>query len=398
MVSDNIHMHPTPKRELLGLRESEVPADGQRVIVTARWVLVLSGLVLALWDPGPIGQIRLQILALLLLAVGNFYLHAQLLMRRPAINAVAYGASAADIAVITLLIATQGGFASSLYIFFFPALLAFSVAFPTSRTVGFASAVVVLYASISLFTAGSEQDVRSIILRLLMLSSVAVCGNMYRRIQDGRRGAGAPAAARTAEQEAAEDIFFGQVVIIWARWFIILTGALLTIWSATTIAEITANTILIVILMAMNFFLHGRYLTQRPANRTLLAAIGLVDLLVITALIMVWQGQIGIRSEFFAFYYPVVLAFAFVLPPRLTAAYTAAALAAYGAVCLLVGDSIVGSDADLKLLTMRLITIAAAGGLGTYYWRIQRERRRAARGVSAIDDLQARIGPIAPAE
>src|SRR5215212_11525893 len=74
-------------------RNSEVTADGQSVIVVARWVLVLSGLVLALWNPGAIGEIRLQVLALLLLAVGNFYLHAQLLMHRPAINAIAYAAS-----------------------------------------------------------------------------------------------------------------------------------------------------------------------------------------------------------------------------------------------------------------------------------------------------------------
>ncbi|MDQ2996300.1 MAG: hypothetical protein M3R61_04500, partial [Chloroflexota bacterium] len=66
------------------VRTPEVTADGQSVIVVARWVLVLSGLVLALWNPGAIGEIRLHVLALLLLAVGNFYLHAQLLMHRPA--------------------------------------------------------------------------------------------------------------------------------------------------------------------------------------------------------------------------------------------------------------------------------------------------------------------------
>jgi hypothetical protein len=380
--------------------DTEVPADGQSVIVTARWVLVLSGLILALWNPGPIAQIRLHVLALLLLAVGNFYLHAQLLTRRPAVSAVAYGASAADIMVISLLIASQGGFASPLYIFYFPALLAFSVAFPTSRTVGFASAVVGLYACVSLFTATSESDIQSIILRLLMLVAVAVAGNMYRRIEDNRRSAIANtlSAARSPAQAAAEDIFFGQVVIIWARWFIILTGALLTLWTASSVAEITINTLLIVVLMAMNFFLHGRYLMERPANRSLLVAISLIDLVVITAIVTVWQGQVGLASQFFVFYYPVVLAFAFVLPPRLTVVYTALALAAYAAVCLLVGEGFAGSAADYKLLTMRLITLASMGGLGTYYWRIQRARRRSARGVSAIEELQAQLGTAALAE
>src|SRR5690349_10916310 len=250
-------------------RAEEVPADGQSVIVTARWVLVLSGLLLALWNPGSnvaIGQIRMHVLALLLLAVGNFYLHAQLLIRRPAVSMVAYAASAADIAVITFLIVSQGGFRSPLYIFYFPALLAFSVAFPTSRTAGFASAVVGLYACVSLFTATTERDIQTVIVRLMMLIAVAVCGNMYRRIEDNRR------SAASAAQEAAEDIFFGQAVIIWARWFIILTGAMLTLWTATTVAEITINTLLIIVLMGMNFFLHGRYLMERPANRSLLVA------------------------------------------------------------------------------------------------------------------------------
>ena len=375
---------PWPARS----RDPEVSAAGQLVIVTARWVLVLAGLLLALWNPGPIGQIRLHVLMLLILAVGNFYLHAQLLMRRPAISAVAYVASAIDIAVITLLIATQGGFASSLYVFYFPALLALSIAFPTSRTVGFGSVAVALYACVGLFSIESERDAQSMVVRLLMLIAVAVCGNLFARIEAGRRqGAGdAPVA------QAAADIFFGQAVIIWARWFIILAGATLTLWTATTAEEITVNTILIVILMAMNFFLHGRYLTERPANQTLLGAVGAIDLLVITAIVMAWQTQVGLRSELFVFYYPIVLAFACVVPPRLSSAYTAAALVAYAGACLLLGHTIPGAD-DTKMLVMRLITLAAMGGLGAYYWRMQRRPRQAARGgASALEELRARLG------
>src|SRR5919109_3024289 len=85
-------------------------AQGQIVVVVARWILVLAGLVLALWNPAPIGELRAQVAAVLLLAVANFYLHAQLLRRRPVIDAVAYAASAADLAVITFLVVLQGGF------------------------------------------------------------------------------------------------------------------------------------------------------------------------------------------------------------------------------------------------------------------------------------------------
>jgi len=235
-----------------------------------------------------------------------------------------------------------------------------------------------------------------VILRIMMLVAVAVAGTIYRRIEDSRRSAVVD-MLRGAAQEAAEDVFFGQAVIIWARWFIILTGAMMTLWTATTVTEITINTLLIVILMGINFFLHGRYLMERPANRALLIAIGLVDLLVISGITLAWPGQVGVHSDFFVFYYPIVLAFAFVLTPRLTVAYTALALLAYAAVCLYAGADT--GVLDPKLLVMRLITLAAMGGLGTYYWRIQRRRRRAARGhASALDDLQARLGQAAPAE
>jgi hypothetical protein len=194
---------------------------------------------------------------------------------------------------------------------------------------------------------------------------------------------------RSSAQEAAEDIFFGQAVMIWARWFVILAGAILTLWTADTIAEITVNTLFIVVLMAINFFLHGRYLTERPANQALLIGVGLLDLLAITAIVAGWQDEIGIQSQFFVFYYPVVLAFAFVMPPRLAATYTALALAAYAAACMLALG--VPDTADLKLLVMRLITLASMGGLGAYYWRIQRQRRRAARGATALEQLEARM-------
>src|SRR5688572_20844296 len=86
---------------------SEDVASGQIVIISARWVLVLAGLLLTLWQPGTLAELRVHIVALLLLAVGNFYLHAQVLMRRPLPDLAVYAASVADIAVISLLAFSQ---------------------------------------------------------------------------------------------------------------------------------------------------------------------------------------------------------------------------------------------------------------------------------------------------
>lgn len=180
-------------------------------------------------------------------------------------------------------------------------------------------------------------------------------------------------------QEAAQDIFFGQVVLIWARWFFIAAGAILALWSARTVGELTATILVVVGLMAMNFFVHGRYLMEKPANRLLLLALSLLDLGLTTLFVINWQGQGGLGSQFFIFYYPMVFAFALVFTPLVTIGYTGLVLTAYLLACLVANPAIVGQGtvSDFVTLVTRLITLAAMGGLGTYYWRIQRNRRRA---------------------
>ena len=184
---------------------------------------------------------------------------------------------------------------------------------------------------------------------------------------------------RSPQQEAAEDIFFGQLVIIWARWFVILTGAILALWAANSISELTVASLLIVALMAVNFFVHGRYLMEKPINRTLAGLVSLVDLIVITLIVLAWRGQTGLESPFFIFYYPVVAAFAFVFTPGFTLVYTVLALLSYVGAVFISDPGFVLNAQDFELLITRLITLAAMGGLGTYYWRIQRDRRRLAR-------------------
>jgi len=104
-------------------------AHGQVVIIAARWILVMAGLVLALWNPAAMGELQTQVVLLLGLAGVNFFLHARLLMGRPISTPVVYAASVADLTVISIAIIVGGGFDSGLYVFYFPALLAVSVAF-----------------------------------------------------------------------------------------------------------------------------------------------------------------------------------------------------------------------------------------------------------------------------
>lgn len=180
----------------------------------------------------------------------------------------------------------------------------------------------------------------------------------------------------TPQQEAAEDIFFGQIVLIWARWFVILAGGIFALWSANSIGQLIVAILLIVVMMGVNFFVHGRYLMEQPINQTLLVVLSFVDLTIITLILLVWPGQNGLDSFLFVLYYPILTAFAFVFQPRLAALFTVATLGAYTLVCLVADPTILTSSASMELLVMRSITLAAMGGLGAYYWRIQRAQRR----------------------
>ena len=187
---------------------------------------------------------------------------------------------------------------------------------------------------------------------------------------------------RTVAKAAAEDIYFGQLVMIWARWFLIAAGVILALWNVDDSGQAVLAIVPVVGLVGLNFYLHGRYLAQRPANPLLITLASLLDIAVITVVVVIWSGQTGLVSPFFTLYYPVLLAFAFVMPARTTAVYTVATLAAYvGAVLMvqLVPLDTASLDVDeVKSLVVRLITLASMGGLGAYYWRIQRSRRRPA--------------------
>ncbi|MCH7574978.1 MAG: hypothetical protein IIA59_07610 [Candidatus Marinimicrobia bacterium] len=180
---------------------SEDLAHGQVAIVTFRWILVVAGLLFSLWNPGPIGILRIQILVILLLAVSNFYLLAQLLMGRTVNDQLVYAASAADLIVITTIVSVQGDFNSNVYVFYYPAIMVFSVVFPATMTLMFTGSIISLYFLISYGTAVANQgDLQILITRLLMLAAVAFCGNLYWRIEAKRRRVTAEAREKMMAQ------------------------------------------------------------------------------------------------------------------------------------------------------------------------------------------------------
>jgi len=296
---------------------------------------------------------------------------------------VVFGASATDLALITVLVLSGGGFASELYHFYYPAILVYAVAFPPLVTAALTAGAATLYAYVGREVLADAAGLQVLGARLLALGAVAACGYLYWRLERDRRGDAAGSRMTLVRERGRgdrEDLFFGQLVMIVARWALVVACTALVLWTVTDEVQLVGAIVPVAALAALNFYLHGRYLLERPANRIMTLAAAAIDLVVITAVVLAWPGPQGLESHFFVLYYPVLMAFAFVFPPTASAVYTAVAVVAYASACLAVDPPLFDDGRALELLVQRLTTLAAVGGLSTYYWRVQRDRRRAALG------------------
>src|SRR4029077_17468594 len=182
---------PVPKEAVKGLISfagevrSEDLAYGQTVLVWARWILIGTGLLLSFWRPKDLMALQGPRAAISALAFGNFYLHVQLLRGHPALDYVVYGASLADLSVVTALVLVQHGYPSPVFIFYFAAIVGISVAFPTFLTAGYTAITVGVYGIIALATAPVEAY-PAIFTRLLMIAAVALVGNLFARSEASR--------------------------------------------------------------------------------------------------------------------------------------------------------------------------------------------------------------------
>ena len=114
-------------------------------------------------------------------------------------------------------------------------------------------------------------------------------------------------------------------------------------------------------LLIANFYLHGRYLVERPANTRLTLLASGLDLAMLALLFFSWAGRAGLGNPCYLLLYPIVFSAALVFPPRISWPFTAASLVLYTLLAMPVSD--------LKMLVVRLITLVAVCGLATLYWR-----------------------------
>jgi len=362
-------------QSLASIRENNVLDDlrqGHSVIIAARWMLVAAGLMFVLYRQQSVSELTVGVLSILGIAAVNFWLHCRPLTNQPVEPQWAYCASAADLVVISGLVLMQGSQMSKAYAFYYPAILGYSLVFPTVVSTVLTGAVLAFVLVTGSF---GVLDERVLVVRLLTLATTAFIGWRYRRVEKQRRDRRAQAsstrtvyASESSRIEAQEDIFYGQIVCLAARWCVIAGAIFLALYHANDVASMEKALIPLLILVAANFFLQARYVMRLPANTLLLHVGSFFDLAVITVLIITHH------PDLFVFYYPVALAYALVFVRKLTLIFTAVLGIGYTTVSLLLPPGI-AFNGDEETLAIRLVTLLGTTLLATLYWRIQRSRR-----------------------
>jgi hypothetical protein len=167
----------------------------------------------------------------------------------------------------------------------------------------------------------------------------------------------------------SEDLFYGQAVIVWARWILIATGLVLSFWDPTSLSILQIQLAAIIALAFGNFYLHVQLLRGHPAIDRVVYAASAADLVVVTTLVI---AQGGYSSPVFVFYFAAVLGLSVAFPAILTALYTAAVVVLYGIVCIVTSD---GSVSELSAVFTRLLMIAAIAVCGALFARSESHRR-----------------------
>jgi hypothetical protein len=190
-------------------------------------------------------------------------------------------------------------------------------------------------------------------------------------------------------REDSDDLRFGHIVIVTARWLLVVAGFAFLLYRPASVTEVAAGTVGVLAIAAANFWLHMQILLKRPVEPGWVHWACAADVLVISLLVAL-QG--GLESKAFVFYYPAVLCFALVLPAAVTFGLTAAVLGAYGIICLTAGDSPLQAEGSETILISRLLTLLAVAVVANRYREVESHRRgqRGAAQRALHDELEQR--------
>jgi len=198
--------------DALARRITEEQRESAKVLVSLRWFLLAALVVVVDFPVRDDTRAFLVIHGLMLGAVVlNFRLHYLIATRRPVPLWLPLLIGAYDAAAITAAIAVIDGFDNTAYVLYYPALMAFSAAFPGRIGLTYAALIMLIYSALSIFIykrfdTGSASDWHDLGLRVSTMAATTLLSYLLVRVERVRRmRAVADEAERQREVRALEQ-------------------------------------------------------------------------------------------------------------------------------------------------------------------------------------------------
>lgn len=175
---------------------------------------------------------------------------------------------------------------------------------------------------------------------------------------------------RPLQAEAQADLDHGQVVIVTARWLLIVVGLFLLVLRPTgSVGELRLQIAMLFLLGLVNFVLLARLLRRRPVLPLVAYAASAFDLVVVTILVLSQGGD----SPTFVLYFPALVALSVAFEPVVVIEYALATAGVYGVVAL---SRLPGGLDRGPIVITRVLMLSAVAFCGGVYWYVEHDRRR----------------------
>jgi len=188
---------------------------------------------------------------------------------------------------------------------------------------------------------------------------------------------------RAVDETIEDDLRYGLIVVIWARWSIVIFAFILRLYRATEIALLVTTIVGLLVIALINFTLHLRILAKRSIKPTWVYLASITDICLIS-LITALEG--GLHTHIFLYYVPAVLGYALVFRGVATAWLTAAVIVLYTAICSVGSSPPLEFNGDESILFFRLLSLAGVAVVGNRYRFVEGQRR--AKAVETRRTLQ----------
>ena len=187
---------------------------------------------------------------------------------------------------------------------------------------------------------------------------------------------------------------YGLIVIIWARWSIVIFAFILRLYRATEISMIVITIVGLLAVALINFALHVRILANRAVKVKWVYLASMADLCLIS-IITGLEG--GLHTHIFLYYYPAVLGYALVFPGTITTWLTIGVMVLYSGICLFASEPALQFNGDEAILIFRLMSLLGVAVVGNRYRFVEGQRRaKAAETRQSLQNELKRRSPTIP--